>query len=287
MECRYFSVVFSGFPSGYHKVLYDKKNLKDAMIIRHRLYLILVLNVIAFNAHAIVSMESVHLSKPKEGYSGAFDINASGDYGNTEKGTLSTGLKLVRHRGPATDFILLNYQYGESAGVRDKNKAFIHGRHIQQLTPRYAWEGFAQLSKDEFTRLTLRALVGTGARIGLWQKSKATEGYLGLGGFYEREKLDVNTSAGEDDTEEAVRANVYFVIKAAVNDNVSLVSTTYYQPNLDRFGDFRAIENASLVSKLSEKLAAKISLDVTHDSEPPAGVEQTDTTVMVGFDVSF
>jgi putative salt-induced outer membrane protein YdiY len=238
-------------------------------------------------AHAIVSMESIHLGKSPQGYSGAFDINAIGEYGNTEKSSVSTGLKLVRNKAAATDFILTNYQYGESGGVRDKNKAFIHGRHIQQLTPKYAWEGFAQASSDEFTRLNLRLLLGAGARMTLWQSSDSLQGFFGLGGFYEKEKLDVEAGSGEDETSEAWRGNAYFVFKAGLNEHVSVVSTTYYQPNLDRFGDFRAIEDASLVSKLTEKLAAKISLDITHDSEPPSGVKNTDTTLSVGLDVSF
>ncbi|WP_455210503.1 DUF481 domain-containing protein [Kaarinaea lacus] len=249
--------------------------------------IVLMTLFVAGSANAIVSMESVHLGKPPEGYSGAFDINAIGEYGNTEKSSVSTGLKLVRARDAVTNFVMMNYQYGQSGGVRDKNKAFIHGRHIQQLTPKYAWEGFAQLSSDEFTRLKLRLLLGAGARISLWQNSTSTKGFLGLGGFYEREKLDVEADSDEDENTDAWRGNAYFVIKAEINEHVSLVSTTYYQPNLGRLGDFRAIEDASLVSKLTDTLAAKISLDVSHDSEPPAGVKHTDTTLSVGLDVSF
>ncbi|MGD8593386.1 MAG: DUF481 domain-containing protein [Gammaproteobacteria bacterium] len=238
-------------------------------------------------AHAIVSMESVHLGKTPEGYSGAFDINAIGEYGNTEKSSVSTGLKLVRKKDAITNFVLMNYQYGQSAGVRDKNKAFIHGRHIHQMTSKYAWEGFAQASSDEFTRLTLRLLVGGGARIGLWSQSDAMKGFFGLGGFYEKEKLDIESTAEEDDTKNAWRGNMYFVVKAQINEHVSVVSTTYYQPNLGYLDDFRAIEDASLVSNLTESLAAKISLDVSHDSKPVSGVKNTDTTLKVGLDVSF
>lgn len=239
------------------------------------------------SAHAIVSMESVHLGKPPEGYSGAFDINAIGEYGNTEKNSVSTGLKLVHFRESTTNFLLMNYQYGESAGVRDKNKSFIHGRHIQQMTPKYAWEGFAQASTDEFTRLTLRLLAGGGVRISLWRGSNSAQGYLGLGAFYEKEKLDLESGSTEDDTTDAWRANSYFVIKTAFNEHVSLVSTTYYQPNLDDWDDFRAIEDASLVSELTDALAAKISLNISHDSAPVSEVKRTDTTLKVGLDVSF
>ena len=252
-----------------------------------RQLLIVFMILAAHKAHAIVNMESVHLGNPPEGYSGAFDVNANGAWGNSKNSVVAAGLKLVRQKNPATDFVLVNYQYGESGGVRDKNKAFIHGRHIQQITLKYAWEGFAQLSKDEFTRLTRRALLGAGVRVGLWQTSEVTQGYVGLGGFYEQEKLDVDTAAGEGDRESAWRGNLYFVIKSRLNDAVSLLSTTYYQPNLGQVVDYRAIENASLVSKLTDKLAAKLSLEVSHDSKPPSAVKQTDTTVTVGLDVSF
>ena len=262
-------------------------SVRQCLYIRLFIGLFIGMFCAAHNALAIVAMESVHLGNPPEGYSGAFDINAIGEYGNTEKGTLSTGLKVIRKKEVVTQFVMFNYQYGESGGVRDKNKAFIHGRHIHQLTPKYAWEGFAQASSDEFTRLTLRLLLGGGARLSLWQGSGTRQGYFGLGGFYEKEKLDLESSDTADNRTTAWRANAYFVIKTAFNDNVSVVSTTYYQPNLERFGDFRAIEDASLVSKLTEKLAAKISLDISHDSEPPAGVKQTDTTIKVGLDVSF
>lgn len=243
--------------------------------------------VTTHTAQAIVSMESVHLGKPPEGYSGALDVNASGAWGNTQTQIVAAGLKLVRHKNPITDFMLVNYQYGESRGARDKNKAFIHGRHIQQITEKYAWEGFAQLSKDEFTRLKRRGLLGAGARMGLWQSSKVTQGFLGLGGFYEQEKLDVDTALGESDKETAWRGNMYFVIKTKLNTAVSLLSTTYYQPDLNKVADFRAIEDASLVSQLTDKLAAKITLDVSHDSKPPSGVKQTDTSLTVGVDLSF
>ena len=95
------------------------------------------LSITVHNAYAIVSMESVHLGHPREGYSGAFDVNASGAWGNTQTGAVAAGLKLVRQKNPATDFVLVNYQYGESGGLRDKNKAFVHGRHIQQITPKH------------------------------------------------------------------------------------------------------------------------------------------------------
>ncbi|WP_455207605.1 DUF481 domain-containing protein [Kaarinaea lacus] len=250
--------------------------------------LILFLSVfVSHNAFAIVSMENVHLGKPPEGFSGAFDLSFDADYGNTEERTVSTGIKLQDTKARRINFVIANYEYGESSGSKIKNKSFLHYRHIYQRRMDYALEGFAQLSSNEFTRLNLRALAGGGVRLALGEITDTRAFLLGLGAFYEREDLDVDTTLGEDETSEAVRGNLYLVLKFNFNENVSLVSSTYYQPDFSQFSDFRAIEDLSLVSKLTERLALKIGLDVSHDSQPPPAVERTDASVRIGFSVGF
>lgn len=238
-------------------------------------------------AQAIVSMESVHLGKPPQGFNGSFDLSVDAEYGNTEKASVSTGVKLQWSKDKNTDFVLANYAYGENSGVKNKNKSFVHLRHIYQFSESLAWEAFTQFSNNEFTRLNLRALLGGGARLRLEESTDSGAVYLGLGGFYERESLDVDTSGGAKETETAFRGNVYLVVKYQFNQSVSLLSSTYYQPALDELSDYRAIENASIVSKLTQDLSMKLGIDVQHDSEPPPGVEKTDSGITVGFTVNF
>jgi putative salt-induced outer membrane protein YdiY len=240
----------------------------------------------AYPTNAIVSMEDIHLGKPPEGFTGAFELSLKLDDGNTQQTAASTGLKLQWTQGINTDFILVNYEYGESDGVRDKNKGFLHLRHIHQAEKQYAWEAFSQASFNEFTKLNLRALLGGGVRLTLGQVSDRQASHLGLGAFYEHEELDTDLS-GESAREDAFRANSYLVFKYQFNDHVSMVSSTYFQPNLEDFSDFRAIENISLVSKLTDSLSLTASIDIAHDSDPPPEVEQTDTSLKLGLVVNF
>jgi len=238
-------------------------------------------------AHAIVSMESVHLQEPPQGFVGNFDLNVDAEYGNTEKSSVSTGAKLQWTRDNTTNFVLGNYAYGKSFGVKDKNKSFVHLRHIHQLNDTLAWEAFTQFSHNEFTRLKLRALFGGGGRLAIGRPSDKRAAYLGLGAFFEREKLDIDPASNENDTENTVRANTYLVLKYQFNPYVSVVSSTYYQPALDQFSDFRAIEIGSLVSKLTNDLALHLAVDIEHDSKPPAGIKQTDSSLTIGFSLTF
>jgi putative salt-induced outer membrane protein YdiY len=238
-------------------------------------------------AHAIVNMESVHLGKPEQGFSGNFDLSIDAQYGNTEKSTASTGMKLQWAEDKNTDFVLASYSYGESGGVKDTNKSFVHLRHIHQIDDSIAWEAFTQLSSNEFTRLNLRALLGGGARLTLGKISDKHAIYLGLGGFYEREELDVETSGSDTKIEKTFRGNGYLVMKYQFNPYVTMVSATYYQPALDEFSDYRAIENASLVSQLTDELSLQLAVDIQHDSKPAPDVKKTDTSVTVGFSLRF
>lgn len=238
-------------------------------------------------AHAIVSMESVHLGKPPQGFKGSFDTSVDAEYGNTESASVSTGVKLEWAEDQNTDFVLANYQYGESSRVKVKNNSFVHLRHIHQLNNEVAWEAFSQLSRNEFTRLNLRALIGGGARLTLGDSGEKRAIYLGLGGFYEREALDIDTSGGDTNTETTLRGNVYLVMKYQFNQHVFMVSSTYYQPAVDEVSDYRAIENASLVSQLTDDLSLKLAIDIQHDNKPPPDVKETDASITIGFSVDF
>ncbi len=243
--------------------------------------------VVSTPGYAIVNMESVHLGKPQQGFTGEFELSIDADYGNTEEIDVSTGLKLQWAKDKNIDFILMSYSYGETSDVRDENESFVHLRHIHQRNKRFAWEAFSQFSSDEFTRLKLRGLLGGGARLTLGEISDQRAFYLGVGGFYERERLDIDATSNADEKSNTVRGNTYLVAKHQFNNQVSLVSSTYYQPALDEFSDFRAIEDVSLVSNLTNDMAFRVGLKIEYDSEPPLNVDETDTTIHVGLSLHF
>ena len=66
-----------------------------------------------------------------------------------------------------------------------------------------------------------------------------------------------------------------------------VLSTTYYQPAVDDFNDFRVLEEATLSVKMTDNLALNLSLNLSHDSKPPQAVKKTDTTYSTGIEYSF
>lgn len=248
----------------------------------HRQFLLLfTCSILASNAFAIVNIENIRVQKSEDGFSGQLEIDASLQSGNTNNTRIGVGSRLQWIRGNKTNFLVLNYDYGEKSGIRDINKSFLHGRHIMQQNKKWAWEAFGQLEQNEFTRLSLRTLAGAGVRRTLREEADKSVIYLGLGGFYSTERLDDNS------TTDLVRANLYFVVKHAFNQNTHFIGTAYYQPAVSNLGDFRALGQVALSVAISKKLDLKLSLNLTHDSQPPTGVKSTDTSFRTGIAYRF
>jgi putative salt-induced outer membrane protein YdiY len=237
------------------------------------------------DAHAIVSMESVHNNKPEEGFSGNVKLSISNTSGNTEKEEYSLGSKLQWHQGEITDYLLLSTDYAKSAGVKSSDSAFAHLRHIQQFHPAVAWEAYLQVEKDQFARLEYRGLAGGGLRFTLLEGESRGAVYLGLGAYYSEERID--NSYADAGTETLWRGNSYLLLKYQINPDAAVMSTTYYQPASGNPDDYRLLEQAGLKVKLTDRLSLVISYDLRFDNDPPLGVEKRDSTFKTSFAVDF
>ncbi len=238
-------------------------------------------------AHAIVNIEEMRGKPQQDGWRGNVSLSVSGDSGNTDKAGASTGGQLYWQRDRITRLIAASYSYGENSRTRDTNKGFIHLRHITQQTPDMALEIFTQATRNEFSRLSLRTLVGAGTRLTLHEKKSTGSAYLGIGAFYLSETLEKRAGLSDDGTEKFWRANLYLALRYRFNDHTRIASTTYYQPALNNGSDYRILEEGNLKVKLSDALDLKLSIEITHDSEPPQSIENTDISYKTGIEYQF
>jgi len=237
-------------------------------------------------AHAIVNIEEMRGQQQTDGLTGNASLSISGDSGNTSKSSASASSQLFWQHGDVTKLIAANYSYGENSRNRNTNKGFLHLRYIKQQTPTRALEAFTQAAHNEFSRLSLRTLVGAGTRLTL-HKSNHDAIHLGAGAFYLQEALETRANLSDDGIEKFWRGNFYLALHYQLNEQVRIVSTTYYQPALDNGSDFRILEAGSLKIKLTEALNFKLTLELTHDSEPPQAVEKTDVNYKTGIEYRF
>lgn len=240
----------------------------------------------SFSAQAIVSMQTLHLDEPVPGWQAGLDFGLSGAAGNTEKFRVSGGALLLNHHKKVTHYLNLKTLYGESSGVEDENKSFLHIRRIQHLSDRWAWELFGQTENNQFARLNLRVLAGTGGRYQVLE-TKKHKLLLGVGAYYSVEDIEDRATDTEGGKHQKVKGNLYVIYKRELPNGASFVSTTYAQPVLNKINDFRVLENASLKFKLTENTNFKFSLEMAYDSEPPSSVKKMDLTYSTGIELSF
>ncbi|EAU53931.1 YdiY family protein [Mariprofundus ferrooxydans] len=245
-------------------------------------FLIFILLFLApSQALAIINAEDLDLSIHEDGTAGKVGFSLNGNSGNSAKINGEGSGRLLWRHGSNTEMLVGSYAYGKSRGVRDTNEAFVHLRHRYALNDSWDVEAFAQAQQNEFARLKLRTLLGGGLR---W--SSQAEGWqlhVGLGSFFERESLRGSNAPAT----RLWRGNAYLGLHFAINDHVRLQNTVYYQPAWRYPADFRLLDDAAVSVTLSAGLDLRLSLEMAHDSRPPAGVRPTDISYKTGLAYAF
>ena len=83
------------------------------------------------------------------------------------------------------------------------------------------------------------------------------------------------------------RGSAYLSCSLYPTENLSIVSTTYYQPLIKQFSDFRISSEASLAFKIFENLAFRTSFSYNFDANPIANIPKTQYELTNGIIYSF
>lgn len=247
--------------------------------------------LVASDARAQVNAELLQRSPLDPGWSGLVQASFSLSYGNVDLidlgATAQTRFQTLHEPEEGDDpdvppwlahrwLLRGDGRFAEKDGAPIVSQAFVHTRWAGMWHRRVGSEVFAQLQYDKFWRLQLRALAGAGVRVEVVHTAPFL---LSLGTDYmlELERIDVPEGAPDDAETLAHRWSSYLSARLALfEDSLLLQSTLYAQPRLDRFHDYRVLEELELVVGVTNWLSFGTTLSVLHDSEPPTGVEDTD-----------
>ena len=249
----------------------------------YRLISFFLLLGVSAASFAIVNIEKVNIDEVIKPFEGEFNFDISGASGNSDIQSSTFGSRLQWNE-TSTQFVVLKYNYEESLGVKSSDKTFFHYRFIKSIKDPVSWETFFQLENDEFKLLKLRALYGAGAVVRFFIDDSKQQAKLGLGLFYSREEYLANTLLT---IEELVRANIYFTYQYSVNKNISFLSTTYFQPNVENDSDNRALEQLSFEFNMTTAFLYFITLDISYDNDPLPNLDSEDISYKSGIKYRF
>jgi len=230
----------------------------------------------------IVNVQGALANAPtKDDVTGQLELKLNWREGNNPLFDVGGAGNLLVRRGAVLGLLLARGEYGTSRGLTLARKSFEHARARIELDDRWRWEVIAQHEYDQFRRLSLRALVGTGPAFQVIDTAPISV-LAGAAYLFEYERLDARPGtldAGERTTDH--RGSVYLTGHETLASGVVVVETIYAQPRLDHPSDVRLLGELAVVSKLTPRIAIRDSLNAAYDATPPDGVKRYDTQLEI------
>lgn len=245
----------------------------------------LFLLLLSVNLFAIIPV------KPREvgeypGVTGEISGALETKRGNTDKDNYAGGVQLQYDNNSSyLVWGMINGAYGEASGVKDTNNLYFLLRYIENIQgKRLVKEYFSQIEEDEFKSIKDRVLIGAGLRAKLLQPRDGWGGlFFGLGAFAEY----VGYSTGIDPAERNLRYNAYMAYSLRFGEDDKFVFGGYYQPKVDKIGDYIATLSALLEVHVYQQLYLGFTLNFSHDAKPAVGVKKEDFSQRTLFKYKF
>jgi putative salt-induced outer membrane protein YdiY len=162
------------------------------------------------------------------------------------------------------------------------NRGIHHIRYNRYLNDNLKLEAFVQSQYDAISNIDFRGLLGVGLRKKL-SKNDKYRFFLGSLIMYEYEEATITSIEPLRD----FRNSTYLSFSLYPKENISIVSTTYYQPLLKRFSDFRISNETTIAFKVLKNMAFKTSFIYNYDAKPIIGIPNTQYELTNGLVYSF
>lgn len=247
-----------------------------------RFFVLLIFILFSISSYSqILNVESLRKVTDTVGWSGsvALDFNLTRSVNDffIISNDIHVQYKLTKHL-----FLFKNQlRFVKIEGDDFSNNGITHFRYNYKWKPRIVLEALVQGQYNKISKIDSRYLVGLGPRFKL-SNLKNYKFYLGTLVMYEHEKL----TDGNDPTED-LRGSTYFSCSLYPNDVFSFISTTYYQPLLSKFSDYRIASESSLGIKAFKNFIFKVTYLFTYDTEPAEGIQNSQYQFTTGILYSF
>ncbi|MCK5739682.1 DUF481 domain-containing protein, partial [bacterium] len=196
-----------------------------------RVFVLLV--VMFFSAYstsdAQVNTEAFRIGSDNRGFSVRSGLDFTIMVGNSDFQYLGTNTRFNYNWGDHYTFLITNGGFGQSNGNVFFGQALAHLRNVNSIGNGIHLEEFVQYDNDKKRLLLHRILLGGGFRYKILNTSKMVA-RMGTSIFYEQEEYDLPKTAVHKAAIEAFRSSSYLTFLFALKEDVSLLSTTYFQP---------------------------------------------------------
>lgn len=242
-----------------------------------------VLLMISFSASSqILNVESLRKVTDTSGFTGSASVDFSLKRDKNEYHELSSNIHVQYKMRKHLVLWKNDLNLKSIEGNKFQNSGASHIRYNYRFHPAIAWEVFVQAQYNKVAKIDFRGLVGTGPRFKLTQEDDYKV-YLGVTLMYEQEELSDKVTPIQRD----LRGSSYLSMSLHPTPTLSIIGTTYYQPKLRHFSDYRVSSETSLLFNLFAELAFKASYIFIYDSEPAEDIPTSQYSLTTGLVYTF
>lgn len=230
----------------------------------------------------VINAESLRKVTDTSGFSGMAGLEFSLKRDVNDKFSIRTNVDMQYKMNRHLVLFKNEIEFQKIESDNFENKGVQHLRYNYKLYPRIVWEIFTQAQYNKVSKITFRGLLGTGPRFKL-TKLENYKLYLGTSIMYEHEEL----SDGITPIARVYRGSAYFSFSLYPTETLSISSTTYYQPKLKDFSNFRVASETSMAIRLYKNFSFKTTYTFTFDASPAIGIPNSQYALTSGFIYSF
>jgi len=248
--------------------------------------IIFLLLVITYNLSGaqVVNVESLRKPSDSTNWSGSMGLDVS-LIKNVNSIFRIANKAHIQYNGQSNFWLFVNdLNFQKVEGNSLVNRGTQHLRYNRRISSIIKWEAFGQAQYDAISEIQFRGLLGMGPRFKL-SKNDDYRIYLGTIAMIEYEE---GTEVANNVIRRDWRASAYLSFSLYPTETLSIISTSYYQPRMDKLRDYRFSSNSSILFEIFEDLAFKINFHYFYDAFPvSANVPKTQYELTNGILYSF
>ena len=248
---------------------------------KFRIILFVIVLMTKLNAKSqIINVESARMQSDTVGWMGSFGAafsitkNTSQIFG----AYADAHIQYTTSNDQGIWMILGNLNFLKVAKSRFVSDGMAHLRYNKKVNEWLRWEFFGQFQNNDITQIDSRILAGTGPRFKL-MKLPTFRLYAAILFMYEREKEATIPIVRHSD----VRNSSYISFTWLPKDYLEMISTTYFQPRLSQFNDFRILNQISFKVKATPHFSLSVKWNYLHDKAPAGTAPKTVYNFATGF----
>lgn len=230
----------------------------------------------------IVNIESARMQSDTKAWMGNINAGVTVIQNVDHVLQVGAGAHLQYKKGKDLWLVLGSYDYGKVAARTYADNSLLHLRYNRKLNDWLRWEVFAQAQNNIVSQVTSRTLLGTGPRFKL-VSGKILRVYAASLVMLEKETENTDPRIRHQDA----RSSSYLSFTLTPSPTVELIATTYYQPRLSQFSDYRVTNQSILKVRADKHFSLSVRWNYLHDPFPAGTAPRTSYTFGSGIDVEF